>query len=152
MTTVISWTQNSNLDEVTNMQKLTNTSAITMALISLTSYTVPVTAQSDVASNNPNNLGIHFVQQPQLPDNGTPIGRRKGAAGRGNCATELRLTALVPAVEKNLTEGGGKATYVWGKTTAEYPTFWFYVPYSSTSLRSVEFVLQEERMMFTEPL
>jgi hypothetical protein len=125
------------------MQKIKPTYAITMALISLTSYTMPATAQSDVASNNRDRLRVHFVQQPQLPDNGAPTGRRKGAAGRGNCATEPRLTALVPAIEKNLTENGGKATYVWGKTSVEYPTFWFYVPYSPTSLRSVQFVLQD---------
>ena len=125
------------------MHKITNTSAITMALVSLTSYPMPVLASPTPVSNNPNNLGVHFVQQPQLPDNGTPTGRREGAAGRGNCATESRLTALVPAFEKTLADDGGKATYVWGKTIAEYPTFWFYVPYSSASLRSVEFVLQD---------
>lgn len=124
------------------MQKITNTSLIALTLVSLTSYTIPATAQSSVASNNLNNLGVHF-QPPQLPDNGTPTGRRKGAAGRGNCATESRLTALVPTFEKTLPENGGKVTYVWGKTIAEYPTFWFYVPYLSTSLRSVEFVLQD---------
>ncbi len=124
------------------MQKITNTSAITMALISLTSYPMPVLASHPLVSNNLSNLGVHF-QQPQLPDNGTPTGRRKGAAGRGNCVTESRLTALVPAFEKTLAENRGKATYVWGKTIAEYPTFWFYVPYLSTSLRSVEFVLQD---------
>lgn len=123
------------------MQKIKPTYAIALALVSLTSYTMPAKAQSDVAVNNPDRLETYFVQ-PQLPDNGAPTGRRKGAAGRGNCTLEQPLTALVPAIEK-LTEDGAKATYIWGKTIAEYPTFWFYVPYSATSLRSVEFVLQE---------
>ena len=126
-----------------DMYKVTNTSVITMALVSLSSYPMLVLASPTLVSSNPNNLGVHFVQQPELPDNGTPTGRREGAAGRGNCATESRLTALVPAFEKTLADDGKKATYVWGKTSAEYPTFWFYVPYSSASLRSVEFVLQD---------
>lgn len=125
------------------MQKIKPTYAIALALVSLTTYTMPILASHTPVSNNPDNLRVHFVQQPQLPDNGTPTGRRKGAAGRGNCVLEKPLTALVPAIEKNLTEDGAKATYVWGKTITEYPTFWFYVPYSATSLRSVEFVLQE---------
>lgn len=125
------------------MQKIINTYAITLALISLTSYTVPATAQSEIAMNNPDSLRVHFVQQPQLPDNGTPTGRRKGAAGRGNCSFEPPLTALVPESEKTLPEDERKTTYVWGKTIAERPTFWFYVPYSQTSLVSAEFVLQD---------
>jgi hypothetical protein len=53
------------------------------------------------------------------------------------------LTALVPATEQPLGQEQ-RATYVWGKTVAEYPTFWFYVPYSRASLRSLEFVLQAD--------
>jgi hypothetical protein len=49
----------------------------------------------------------------------------------------------VPAVEK--TVGKGKATYVWGQTIAAHPTFWFYIPAATPSLRSVEFVLQDDR-------
>lgn len=120
------------------MQKITNISAIITTLFSLTSYAMPVLASHSLV-NHPNI--VHF-QQPQLPDNGTPTGRRKGAAGRGNCAYEQRLTALVPSFEKNLPEGS-KVTYVWGQSITEYPTFWFYVPYAAKSLRSVEFVLQD---------
>jgi hypothetical protein len=122
------------------MQKITNISAIITTLFSLTSYAMPVLASHSLVNHS--NLRVQF-QQPQLPDNGTPTGRRKGAAGRGNCADEQRLTALVPTFEKNLPEGRGKVTYVWGQSIAEYPTFWFYVPYAAKSLRSVEFVLQD---------
>ena len=124
------------------MPKLKPIYAISMAFVSLTSYTMPGLTSDSVSyvSHNPR---VHFVQQPQLPDNGTPTGRRKGAAGRGNCVLEPPLTALVPTSEKSLAESEGKVTYVWGKTIAEYPTFWFYVPYSNTSLLSVEFVLQD---------
>ena len=136
------------------MQKIIHAYAIVAAFISFTSYTVPALAlPTATVSNIPNNLPVNFVQQPQLPDNGTPTGRRKGAAGRGNCALAQPLTALVPAMEKTLNEGGGKITYVWGKTIAEHPTFWFYVPYSHTSLRSVEFVIQDgENDVYRTPL
>lgn len=79
---------------------------------------------------------------PPFPTSGTPTGRTRGAAGRGGCGLNSPLTALAPAREKSLETG--KATYVWGKTTAEHPTFWFYVP-TASSLRAVEFVLQDER-------
>ncbi len=122
------------------MQKHTYTSAIALALVSLTSYSTPAIAQSNVAINYLN-LQVDF-QQPRLPDNGAPTGRRKGAAGRGNnCAFAPPLTALVPQSES--AQDGGKITYVWGKTIAERPTFWFYVPDFQTSLISAEFVLQD---------
>lgn len=122
------------------MQKHTYPRAIALALVSLTSYSIPAVAQPNVAINHLNLLQVHF-QQPRLPDNGAPTGRRKGAAGRGDkCAFSPPLTALVPQFESE--QGGRKATYVWGKTTAEYPTFWFYVP-AQTSLISAQFVLQD---------
>lgn len=126
------------------MQKITPVYAITLAFVSFMSYAMPLSARpAATVSKNSNNLPVNFVQQPELPNNGAPVGRRQGAAGRGNCALEPPLTALVPAVNKTLDEGQAKATYVLGKTTAEHPTFWFYLPYSPKSLRSVEFVLQE---------
>ncbi len=125
------------------MQKITHPYAITLALVSFLSYAMPVWAKPDATfSNIPASLQVHFAQPP-LPDNGTPTGRPRGAAGRGNCTLNPPLTALVPVIEKNLGKVQGKVAYVWGKTVAEYPTFWFYVPYSHTSLRSVEFVLQD---------
>jgi len=36
------------------------------------------------------------------------------------------------------------ATYVWGLTVADYPTFWFYIPDLPPSTSSGEFVLQDE--------
>ncbi len=126
------------------MQKITRAYAITLAFVSSISYAIPVLAQpAATVSKIPDNLGSHFVQQPEFPDSGTPVGRRRGAAGRGNCTVDQPLTALVPAINKTLDEGQGKATYVWAKTVAERPTFSYYLPYSPKSLRSIEFVLQK---------
>lgn len=70
-------------------------------------------------------------------------GRRRGGARRGDCpASSTQLTALVPETEvstQNLPE-----TYVGGSTTAEYPTFWFYVPYALSAKMTAEFILQDD--------
>ncbi|MBV8885555.1 MAG: DUF928 domain-containing protein [Chroococcidiopsidaceae cyanobacterium CP_BM_RX_35] len=127
------------------MQKIRFTYAITLALVSCTSsamltWVKPVA----IANNTPNSWGVQLFAPPPLPDNGAPTGRSRGAAGRGNkCVVEPPLTALVPAAEQSLGKEQRKVTYVWGKTVAEYPTFWFYVPYGRASLRSIEFVLQD---------
>lgn len=127
---------------------------ITFALVSFTSYIPALSQPTATTSNILSKLRVDSFQQPQLPDNGTPTGRRKGAAGRGNCALEPPLTALVPVMEKTLPENQKETTYVWGKTITEHPTFWFYVPYSDASLRSAEFVLQdgEDNIVYQTPL
>lgn len=71
-------------------------------------------------------------------------GRQRGGARRRDCSgsREFAVAALVPATEvqtQTLPE-----TYVGGSTTAEYPTFWFYVPYSLSADRSAEFILQDD--------
>jgi hypothetical protein len=51
-------------------------------------------------------------------------------------AASKPLLALVP------TQKTASATVVFGKTAAEYPTFWFYVPYRS--VLKAAFVLQDQ--------
>ncbi|MBW4492461.1 MAG: DUF928 domain-containing protein [Oscillatoria princeps RMCB-10] len=78
---------------------------------------------------------------PPPPDNiGEPGGRigggKRGCGDTGNDfgSSEAKvLTALVPVSDSGL---------VWGLTTAELPTFWFYVPYAAAL--PGEFVLQDE--------
>lgn len=70
-------------------------------------------------------------------------GRRRGGARRGDCpATSTQLTALVP--ETSVANQSLPQTYVGGSTTAEYPTFWIYVPYSLTANLTAEFILQDD--------
>ena len=127
------------------MQKLRFTYAIALALVSCTGYAMPSWAEPvAIAKHTSGKQEVQLFEPPPLPDNGAPTGRSRGAAGRGNkCVVEPPLTALVPASEQSLGKEQQKATYVWGKTVALHPTFWFYVPYSRASLRSVEFVLQD---------
>lgn len=59
-------------------------------------------------------------------------GRRTSGGSRGECPKlDPGLIALVP-------------TSNWGKTVAEYPTWWFYVPYSPQEAPIGVFVLQDK--------
>ena len=90
---------------------------------------------------------------PTLPSKGTPLsGRRQGAASRGQCAAVVGepLTALVPATWKYLGKQPEKLSLdawqaVWGLTTSQSPTLWFYNPYSLTSKLPITFVLEDEQ-------
>ncbi|WP_373525870.1 DUF928 domain-containing protein [Nostoc sp.] len=67
---------------------------------------------------------------------------------RENCPkVETPLTALIPFRERGLAtkqKDNSAPKDVWGLTTAERPTFWFYVPYTKDVANlSAEFVLQD---------
>ncbi|MEH1899876.1 MAG: DUF928 domain-containing protein [Nostoc sp.] len=79
--------------------------------------------------------------QPTLPPGPPPGGRVRGGAKRGpECKlTKLDLTALVP-----FTEEANSVINVWGQTTEERPSWFFYVPYTKDLPYAVEFVLQDQ--------
>lgn len=81
------------------------------------------------------NVGASTVvfNAPVPPSQGTPDGRQRGGASRGPCSGYETLTALVPAVD-------GK---VWGLTTHERPTIWFYLPEQVATDTPLEFVMQD---------
>jgi len=67
-----------------------------------------------------------------LPSKGAP-GQRSYAAARTDCpAIKKPMTALVPPTNIGL-------------TISERPTFWFYIPYQSTSRNLVEFLLLNDK-------
>lgn len=114
--------------------------ALTWAFVNFTSYPSGVWAQSSRPINkNPSNARVRSQSPPQpkqeSPDfsgYGRP-GRRAGGGSRSPCSPiKPPLTALMPVTN-------------WGKTVAERPTFWFYVPYSPQEAPAGEFVLQEEK-------
>ncbi len=101
-------------------------------------------------------LGQTTTRQAQNPpppkDRGAP-GQREGGASRNgdHCpSTSNRLTALVPIIQPSIAKNQHPALAnllsgsVLGLTVAEHPTFWFFVPYSFTSKRPVEFVLLDD--------
>ena len=101
---------------------------------------IQVQAQSAPTVSNANSPIVFSDATP--PSTGQP-GRRSDAGSRG-CgegekafvADSKPLLALVPAPKTTST------AVVFGKTTAAYPTFWFYVP--SRSASTATFVLQEQ--------
>lgn len=115
---------------------------ISWVVIHCTLHSLPgVWAQSSEPASNTRPSDLNVRQQPlqrppqqPLPDfsgDGRP-GRRIGGGSRSPCSVvELPLIALVPVTN-------------FGKTVAERPTFWFYVPYSVEQAPVGEFVLQSE--------
>jgi hypothetical protein len=95
---------------------------------------------------NPNpSIDSLVFNAPPPPPTGRP-GRRSDAGSRScgedaastlsNLAEPKPLLSLVPI------QNTASSTVVFGKTTAAYPTFWFYVPYRSVF--TATFVLQDQ--------
>ncbi|MFH7024419.1 MAG: DUF928 domain-containing protein [Heteroscytonema crispum UTEX LB 1556] len=79
-----------------------------------------------------------YLSQLQFPDNGAPKGRRRGGTGRDGCPDfKPPITALVPGDKNNKS--------FLGLTVAEYPTFWVYVPELPATVKSGEFIFQDEQ-------
>jgi hypothetical protein len=106
----------------------------TLSLALLLSDWQPIQSQpSQLASSHLNKLQLNFMPPPP-PVVGAPTGRRRGGSSRGVCKKYESLTALVPVAGES----------VWGLTSAERPTFWFFVPEALTANLPIEFVLQDE--------
>ncbi|BAY22046.1 hypothetical protein NIES2100_18090 [Calothrix sp. NIES-2100] len=137
---------------------------LTIALIlsSTTQYPAKVTAQTPqpatpkqpvqpvptpATSQKPTSRPVFVL--PKIPPRlGTVSGRRAGMGSRDNCpVVTTALTALVPLQaeqkQRNQTDKSDIGI-VEGLTTAQRPTFWFYVPYTQDLPNaSAEFILQD---------
>lgn len=106
---------------------------LALTTIELTNHSV---AQAQTRRSNP--AKIRYLP-PNLPsDPGEPVGRGRGGGSRGTCKQYEALTALVPATKR------GNQAIVGGLTTAQHPTFWFYIPEPLTADSAIEFVLQDD--------
>lgn len=113
--------------------------------IAITTYMSPLNAQPSSGRVGAFPLPLSNQASPDFSGDGRP-GDRTGGGSRTPCPriNAPFTTALIPM--NNL-----------GKTVAERPTFWFYVPYSPQAASAGEFVLQEEngnevyRTAFTLP-
>lgn len=85
------------------------------------------------SAKNPIQAGQVVFNDPTPPSQGTPGGRQRGGASRGDCQAFESLTALVPATKGR----------VWGQTISDRPTFWFYLPNVLTEKTPIEFTLQD---------
>ncbi|MBD2103049.1 DUF928 domain-containing protein [Leptolyngbya sp. FACHB-261] len=108
----------------------------------LVSLLGPTTIAFTPAAASPTNpaAGSKQYAPPHPPSTGLPGGRQGAGSRDPLCpAGPQPLTALVPLTQTSASEpaeAGG------GLTTAAYPTFWFYVPYTTCPL---EFVLKDDR-------
>jgi hypothetical protein len=108
-------------------------SILTVIALSLSGAAQP--AWSESVPNQQNIQGTQIIfNDPVPPNQGSPNGRQRGGASRGPCRQFEALTALVPS----------KNGMVWGKTTSDRPTFWFYLPNQLTNQTPIEFVLQDD--------
>lgn len=103
-----------------------------LAIANFTSNPVPGWTQPDSQV---------IADQPPAPDTGTPNGQRTPGGSRPELSqackpTDKPLTALVPENGKGL-------------TTADYPIFWFYIPYAADEIHSIEFSLHDRNEMDT---
>ncbi|BAY48635.1 hypothetical protein SAMD00079811_62610 [Scytonema sp. HK-05] len=126
------------------LQRLVSITAFTLVFMSCLSSPIALQAKPTITRSAP----IRFNPPPPPPDRGAPGNRGEGAS-RGECAAlDLPLTALVPSYKQRLSnsqEEGSTMTKVWGLTSVEQPSFWFYVPYHQSDLQAIEFVLQTDK-------
>lgn len=119
------------------------TYALALTLVNFISCSTQVLAQPANRFSNVLTRGqINFTPPTPPPSTGT-AGDTQSAGTRspaGSCpVVDTPLTALVSSSK---TQEGD--SFVWGKTVAEYPTFWFYLPYLLTPELPVNFMLEVE--------
>lgn len=135
---------------------------IALSLSSTIQYSPQVTAQAQKPSTSKKpaqptkkpNPPQRVSRRPVFVWSKTPSGlsyisgRGTGMGSRENCPkVTTPLTALVPFKERDLAtrrKDNSAPMDVWGLTTLERPTFWFYVPYTKDVANlNAEFVLQD---------
>ncbi|MBD1849135.1 DUF928 domain-containing protein [Cyanobacteria bacterium FACHB-502] len=92
-------------------------------------------------------LIIPSTEFRRLASRGGTNGRSR-AGTRGDCPAvngSPELTAIVPLAQGSLDNAVVETAI--GTTTAAYPTFWFYLPYSTDEIHSVQFVVNDEQDM-----
>ncbi|HYX18153.1 MAG TPA: DUF928 domain-containing protein [Nostoc sp.] len=113
---------------------------MTLVLLGLVSYPTRVSAQVDQLLNQSFVNTPSQTNRPKFPDNGAPIGRRKGGTSRDGCTPlNTPITALVPGEEI-----GDESKSFLAFTTSEYPTFWVFVPELPKNAVLGEFQFQDE--------
>ncbi|WP_245587403.1 DUF928 domain-containing protein [Cylindrospermum stagnale] len=124
-------------------------------------------SQALAQNGNPFQIALQQLTSlfvPRGKNRGTPTGRVRGGAGRGQCpviasSDETQLTALVPTISNSLDKEAllskqKSSQIVWGKTFEAYPTFWFYIPYQyeESELEAKFVLLDEEKSIVTGPI
>ena len=118
------------------------TTLVIITIFSNIIYAPKLLAESVIAERT----SIRFIPPPPPPDR-SAAGDRGEAASRGCDNSDRSLVALVPSYQQTIDlnkEETIPVTKVWGLTTSEYPTFWFFIPYEQSAISSIEFVLKDE--------
>lgn len=127
-----------------SLPQLKLAAAISWALLSFApAKAMPI--KSGIVVQPQVNAALSFNAPPPPDDINAPSNRTAG--GKRGCENlDKQLTALVPVY------GSPDSEIVLGLTTAERPTFWFYVPYLPKV--SAEFVLQDdaEQTVYQTPI
>ena len=129
-----------------SVHKITICLAITLSTVNSLANPSELKAQSQQSSSDISQTRKLSFNPPPVADNGAPGGRRKGAGSHSLCQVtnqEKDITPLIALMPEIVIETERKSkTYVWGKTTLNHPTFWFYVAYPANTY--IEFILQDE--------
>ncbi|HAZ48775.1 MAG TPA: hypothetical protein DDW76_09645 [Cyanobacteria bacterium UBA11369] len=107
------------------------TRAIALALIDITSWLTPAQVKL-----YPNILLASDPPRPPVTDGPTtrkPAGTRSSCTALSKLSNNVPFTPLLPGTASNFS----------GKTVAERPSFWFYIPYQSNDVASGEFSLED---------
>ena len=118
------------------------TTLLIITILGKITYSPRLFAESVVSHSN----SIKFIPPPPPPDR-SAAGDRGEAASRSCGSSEQSLMALVPSYQQTINlnqEQTIPVTKIWGLTTSEYPTFWFFIPYDQSAISSMEFVLKDE--------
>lgn len=118
--------------------------ALILALFGLTNSPIKASSESAKPANNSSTSSrrIPFKRIP-APNRGIPHGTRQAAKrGEGCPIVALPLTTALVPIAKTASE----EQVAWGLTSAEYPTFWFYVPYPpGTYSGELRVVIKDEK-------
>jgi Domain of Unknown Function (DUF928) len=102
-----------------------------------------ITPKAAMANSIVTDIGKIEYKPPPPPERDAP-GNRGGGGGRGCGLTSQPITALIPTQKRMLNGDPETETIqVWGTTLSERPTFWFDVPDERSTIKSIEFVLQD---------
>ena len=115
--------------------------AVTAIVIGLSQFKL----QAQLANNPSENLRIIY-EHPPVPADPPPPGRSEGAGSNNLCEIDKppNLVALIALVPTDIADNNGrKIEYVWGKTTAAHPTFWFYAAYTTNAYGQLTVYNQE---------
>ncbi len=116
------------------------TCATALILLNL-AYFPQVQAQVSIGATKPPANTQNSLSELKFPNNGAPIGRRKGGGSRDSCPDlKTPITALVPGEET-----ANESKSFTALTVSDYPTFWVYLPELPATLRFGEFVFQGEQ-------